>query len=237
MQGRAESNDRKVVKKAQWQDDPADVPEDWPASVQYLRRPRLSSAVTPDLQKALRTPTRATAGYAKVAEPGSPNPLVRIIPITAPTHPAYGQHGLFATERLPPDSFILTYNGLLHTNDLSDTDLESNYDISMDRELGLSVDATHMGNEARFINDYRRVNEAPNAEFKDVWLAFDTVLDKAWLSIALTSRTGPRRVPDSPPNYPWTSLLWACPASRKPLEHIISLASKQTGKPGTLGPL
>lgn len=173
MQGRAESNDRKVVKKAQWQDDPADVPEDWPASVQYLRRPRLSSAVTPDLQKALRTPTRATAGYAKVAEPGSPNPLVRIIPITAPTHPAYGQHGLFATERLPPDSFILTYNGLLHTNDLSDTDLESNYDISMDRELGLSVDATHMGNEARFINDYRRVNEAPNAEFKDVWVRLE----------------------------------------------------------------
>lgn len=53
-------------------------------------------------------------------------------------------------------------------HDSSTSNVASNYDLSLDRELDLSVDATKHGNEARFINDYRGVRtEGPNAEFRD----------------------------------------------------------------------
>jgi len=50
-------------------------------------------------------------------------------------------------------------------------DETSDYDLSLDREVGISVDASHMGNEARFINDYRGIAQAPNAEFRDIFVA------------------------------------------------------------------
>lgn len=53
-------------------------------------------------------------------------------------------------------------------HDSTTTNPDSNYDLSLDRELDLSVDATRYGNEARFINDYRGIRaEGPNAEFRD----------------------------------------------------------------------
>ncbi len=45
----------------------------------------------------------------------------------------------------------------------------SNYDLSLDRELGIGIDADKKGNEARFINDYRGVKDRSNAEFKEIW--------------------------------------------------------------------
>jgi len=70
---------------------------------------------------------------------------------------------------LVPDSFVLFYLGFVHGE--ADSDPCSNYDLSLDRELGVGVDATKMGNEARFTNDYRGVNSfGPNAEFKEVWV-------------------------------------------------------------------
>jgi len=67
-----------------------------------------------------------------------------------------------------PDSFIICYLGYVHSQE--DTDLSSDYDLSIDRELNIGIDATHMGNEARFINDYRGIGPAPNAEFRDIWI-------------------------------------------------------------------
>ena len=46
-------------------------------------------------------------------------------------------------------------------------DPSSDYDLSLDRELQIGVDATSMGNEARFINDYRGIRDGANAEFRD----------------------------------------------------------------------
>ena len=54
---------------------------------------------------------------------------------------------------------------------VSDTEESSDYDIALDREAGVSVDAARMGNEARFVNDYRGIrDEGPNAEFRDCWV-------------------------------------------------------------------
>ena len=65
---------------------------------------------------------------------------------------------------------VLPYFGFVHSEE--ETDESSNYDLCLDREGGISVDAASMGNEARFINDYRGVPSAagPNAEFKDTWV-------------------------------------------------------------------
>jgi hypothetical protein len=52
---------------------------------------------------------------------------------------------------------------------MEDPHASSNYDLSLDRESGIGIDADKRGNEARFINDYRGVAERPNAEFKEVW--------------------------------------------------------------------
>lgn len=55
------------------------------------------------------------------------------------------------------------------SSDAADPHAASDYDLSLDRELQLAIDAQRKGNEARFINDYRGVADRPNAEFKEVW--------------------------------------------------------------------
>lgn len=98
------------------------------------------------------------------------------------SHPACSQHGLFATRRLAPDELVSVYLGLVHGSSALDMEgaSASDYDISLDREIGVAVDAARLGNEARFVNDYRGVPRrgsgasasGPNAEFRDVWLEY-----------------------------------------------------------------
>lgn len=44
---------------------------------------------------------------------------------------------------------------------------------------GLGIDAECRGNEARFINDYRGVGAAPNAEFREIWVSGRNVVNDA----------------------------------------------------------
>lgn len=53
---------------------------------------------------------------------------------------------------------------------MSDTNPHSDYDLSLDRDIGLSVDAATCGNESRCANDYRGIAERPNAEFRDCYI-------------------------------------------------------------------
>lgn len=100
--------------------------------------------------------------------------------ITSQTHPAYNQFGLFTTRKIPGHTFILTYCGEIHTDERPSSD----YDLSLyksiitqtqahnDGERGyvnVGIDAQYVGNEARFINDYRGTGVSrPNAVFRDV---------------------------------------------------------------------
>lgn len=61
------------------------------------------------------------------------------------------------------------YLGRLHGQDT--TGEESDYDLWLDREMDVAVDAAGHGNEARFANDYRGVGgmERANAQFGNVW--------------------------------------------------------------------
>lgn len=111
------------------------------------------------------------------------------------TDPACGQAGLFATRDLAPGTLILPYLGEVHigtapfgctaatTSTSASTDdptngeaydyAKSDYDLWLDREADLAVDAARAGNEARFVNDYRGVpgrgGKKANAEFRVVW--------------------------------------------------------------------
>ncbi|KAL9096513.1 MAG: hypothetical protein Q9165_001510 [Trypethelium subeluteriae] len=153
------------------------LPKNWPPSLTYLS----TLSYTRTLPHALLTRPRVSLSPTDVIlSPSSspalvaPSSRVRILPIASAAHPAYGQHGLFAAQRLPPGSLIVLYLGVAHWD--SESDPESNYDLSLDRGDeaggdGVSVDASKAGNEARFVNDFRDVrSEGPNAEFRDVWV-------------------------------------------------------------------
>ena len=86
--------------------------------------------------------------------------------ISVDGHPAKGQCGLFATKKIPPRSHIIDYVGEVHCDERPHSD----YDLSLyhGRDgISVGVDASRVGNEARFINDYRGIAARPNAIFEE----------------------------------------------------------------------
>lgn len=141
-------------------------PKGWPKQLPYLPKPLYSKLFSQaDICKLHDKPSNAES----ISCPNGPSANVNIRTILSSDHPAVGQFGLFASKDLMPGTFILFYVGFVHGD--QDTYPDSDYDLSLDRDLGVGIDAAKMGNEARFINDYRGVNSTgPNAEFKEVWL-------------------------------------------------------------------
>ncbi|ROT43332.1 hypothetical protein SODALDRAFT_327525 [Sodiomyces alkalinus F11] len=142
-------------------------PKNWPQHLPYHPLPIRSKGLTPRQVETL-TQKRPGEPFLAADQTPVPSPLVKITSIDDPSHPACGQHGLFATRHLKPGSFILLYVGTVHASSGPDVE-ESDYDLWLDRDAGLAIDAAKGGNEARFINDYRGVAERPNAEFREVW--------------------------------------------------------------------
>jgi hypothetical protein len=134
-----------------------DAPARWPKDVlyilQYQYHPSVPHHIRSHIQPHVNKPLRSSQR------------LVVIRAITSETHPAHGQHGLFAAKKIPPRTLLLDYIGQVHCDDR-----ESDYDLSLYRSqdgLSVGIDATTMGNEARFINDYRGIADKPNALFVD----------------------------------------------------------------------
>ncbi|EDU44654.1 set domain-containing protein [Pyrenophora tritici-repentis] len=142
------------------------VPKGWHVHITYLHAPSYSKKLNSDKVSALIFQKADLGPTAQVYKTRGPYTNVKITPVSDVAHPAYGQHALYANQQLSPDSFILPYLGFVH--DQADLNPASDYDLSLDRELAIGVDASTMGNEARFINDYRGVSTAPNAEFRDI---------------------------------------------------------------------
>ncbi|KAH7119136.1 hypothetical protein B0J11DRAFT_86334 [Dendryphion nanum] len=145
------------------------LPKDWPSKdIVYLRVPCYSKNLAKEAINKLIVPKADIAVTEELRKPVGPYSHVRITPITDKAHPAYSQFGLFASSPLAAGSFILEYLGFIHDN--TDLDEASDYDLSLEREFSIGVDAASMGNEARFINDYRGVSDGPNAEFRDIFV-------------------------------------------------------------------
>ena len=141
---------------------PAKPPKNWPTDVQYLAIPCFHHSISDDALLFLRG-----GGSKQTPLPPASHSLGVIRPITDRSHPAYGQHGLFAARKIYPRTLIVDYIGEVH----SDERPTSDYDVSLYRFAGngvsIGVDASSMGNEARFVNDYRGIRSKPNAEFAE----------------------------------------------------------------------
>merc|ERR1712062_486771 len=121
----------------------------WPKDVKFLKDYEFKEEAR---THALRQKLKSTAPSSR---------KVKFQKITDKRHPAYDQYGLFAIKKLKPGSLILDYIGLVCTeSEVSDT---SDYVLAF--QDGLSIDAEKMGNEARFINDFRGIGERPNCKF------------------------------------------------------------------------
>lgn len=148
-----------------------DCPDNWPDDVPFLSDQIYTEAAL-ELRPKLSRSLSQNISWDKVAPDliHSVCPWVKVVTISDEKHPANGQRGLFASEHLIPNQFILLYLGKVHCNSLTDTDPHSDYDLSLDRDIGLSVDAAREGNESRCANDYRGIAERPNAEFRDCFI-------------------------------------------------------------------
>lgn len=125
--------------------------------IEYITSSCYHSSVTSEIRAYIQGASRLTCRNIR-------NP-VQIRPISSATHPANGQRGLFAAKKIPPKRHIIDYVGELHCDDRV-----SDYDLSLYRSqngVNVGIDAQQMGNEARFINDYRGVRDRPNAIFVD----------------------------------------------------------------------
>ncbi|KAH7185754.1 uncharacterized protein B0J16DRAFT_342535 [Fusarium flagelliforme] len=144
-------------------------PKNWPESFPYLRAPFHDKSLTPKHTQDLKGKPSPSSGIPIISSASTTTPcnLVKIQPISNPSHPANGQCGLFAAQNLAPGSFILAYLGRIHSGAVSST--ESDYDLWLDREIDAAVDAASEGNEGRYVNDFRGVGDRANAEFRTVW--------------------------------------------------------------------
>ncbi|KAI0830017.1 hypothetical protein F5Y06DRAFT_282296 [Hypoxylon sp. FL0890] len=147
------------------------APKNWPSSIPYLLQPSYAPHVTKSQLQVIKARAPELTTEIPRDFPRGPSAFVKIIPINDPSHPANGQSGLFAAKQLPPGSLILPYYGIVHSSlpPYSTFHEKSDYDLWLDRDAALAVDADKAGNEARFVNDYRGVKERPNSEFRECW--------------------------------------------------------------------
>ncbi len=151
------------------------IPKNWPSTIPYLTQPTYSPRLTKEQRQALKIRSLDLTTEIPSNLPRGPSPLVKILPIEDASHPAYQQSGLFAAHLILPGSLIVPYYGIVHPSTLSGNKgwnqehENSDYDLWLDREANIAVDAEKAGNEARFVNDYRGTSGRPNAEFKECW--------------------------------------------------------------------
>lgn len=166
-------------------------PQNWPQGVIYLTKPRLSPAFPSSLLPLLYDSSSVNPKFSP--RPITHPAHLSIKTITTPGHPANGQAGLFAKKKIGPNELLIPYLGVVHasftpTDDIDSTagcppqideHSESDYDLSLLRlssadsrnpcpgyHLSVGVDAAVCGNAARFVNDYRGIGTAANAEFR-----------------------------------------------------------------------
>lgn len=143
------------------------LPPGWPTQgsgqvVQYTPKCIYHDGLGPQ-QLILAASSASQAGVPSIhTELKRPNVLVSIRLVDIQSHPAYGQRGLFAKKPLAAGELITDYVGSVHRSEsVSQT---SDYVLALTPEI--SIDAEFIGNEARFINDYRGVAQRANAEFR-----------------------------------------------------------------------
>ena len=90
--------------------------------------------------------------------------FVYIKKISDKTHPLYGQYGVFAQKGFRQYDILGQYTGNLVRSDLSKEYKGSLYTAFLCESYDINADRS--GNETRFINDYRDIQEKPNVALR-----------------------------------------------------------------------
>jgi len=149
-------------------------PSNWPNHIRFLQSSQYHTSVPPAVRQHILVNEGSLQSHGDLK--------VHIRSITSSSHPACGQLGLFAGQKIPPKCHIIQYLGkhadlhsLINKNQYFEGEIhcderDSDYDLSLCRLSGnvsVGIDASMMGNQARFINDYRGIANKPNAIFQD----------------------------------------------------------------------
>lgn len=97
----------------------APPPPGWPATTTtYLTKPRLSPLFPPQLLPFLfDLSALSELSAVKFAPRACAHPNAVVIKIIQDkVHPAYGQCGLFARQKIPPDTLVIPYLGVIHAS-------------------------------------------------------------------------------------------------------------------------
>jgi hypothetical protein len=160
----------------------ATLPKNWPKEIKFIKEckfhPSLDKSQLPSLSSLPLPLLQKTYVNQSPHNPPCPSPLVSIRPITDPSHPAYPQFGLFALKKIKPNTLIMQYTGLVSPSSLASD--SSNYTLSFLKSY--TIDAETMGNQSRFMNDYRGVpdptaNATSTATYNGPCVAFDEYWD------------------------------------------------------------
>lgn len=136
---------------------PTVVGGEWPASVSFTN----DYAWGKDVPESERLTFQPAAWRRRASKP-SQRAHGRVV--QDPDHPAFGQHGLFASRRLEPGVRVIDYVGAVCLG--ANEDKTSDYVCDFGEASQFALDARHAGNEARFINDYRNTGRHANVEFR-----------------------------------------------------------------------
>jgi hypothetical protein len=129
----------------------------WPSGVAYSN----DYVWGKDVPAALRAAYRPETARPR---PARPCPRAYAARITDEAHPACGQHGLFAAAPLAHGAWVLDYVGAICLGE--NEDRSSDYVCDFGEHSELALDANAVGNEGRFVNDYRNTGRRPSVEFR-----------------------------------------------------------------------
>ena len=130
---------------------------EWPAEVEFCNDYRWGDDVPPPL----RLQYQPSASRRRAARPCA-RTFAAVIGDSA--HPACGQCGLFAAKALSHGAWVIDYVGAVTLGE--NEDRASDYVCDFGDRSELALDAKRMGNEGRFVNDYRNTGRHANVEFR-----------------------------------------------------------------------
>jgi hypothetical protein len=153
----------------------------WPAEVEYSNNYRWGS----DVPAALAAVYRPAAVRPR---PARPCPRTFAAVVTEAGHPAAGECGLFAAVGMAVGAYVIDYVGAISLGENEDKTSDYVCDFGesecprrltrapvasrhslrsrLSAESELALDARHVGNEGRFVNDYRNTGRHANVEFR-----------------------------------------------------------------------
>jgi len=161
------------------------TPSHWPKDIQYLTAQQYNSSVKKDVLDIIRgqqpseshQPLKPQPSFVVIRRIAGPidHPASafcaykndRRCPTQLQYKQAMGQFGLFAAKNIPSRTYLLDYLGEVHCDDRPSSDYDLSLYRSLDGLVSVGVDASAMGNEGRFVNDYRGIRAKPNAQFEE----------------------------------------------------------------------